>query len=62
MEYRGVRWSKGHNKWLASINQDGKKRYLGYYDSAEEAAMVVNKMATRLYGDTAILNVVSLRS
>jgi hypothetical protein len=33
----GVSWHKGDNRWQASIRQNGKLRYIGCFDSLEEA-------------------------
>lgn len=35
--YKGVDWKKAAQKWRASIKSDGKRRHLGYYDTAEAA-------------------------
>lgn len=35
--YVGVSWNKQYNKWRARIVIDGKDKYLGRYDSPEEA-------------------------
>lgn len=37
--YTGVCYHKGENKFQASIHYNGKRCYLGYHDSAEEAAV-----------------------
>ena len=36
--YRGVVWHRRDLKWFANIRIDGKRTYLGYYNSALEAA------------------------
>lgn len=36
--YRGVHWSKAHQRWQAQVGVDGKSTYLGLFDSEEEAA------------------------
>ena len=38
-KYTGVTFNKQNNKWQASINLDGKLRYIGYYDDEEDAAV-----------------------
>ncbi len=35
--YRGVTWNKGAQKWMAEVTIDGKRKYLGLYDTAEAA-------------------------
>ncbi len=36
-KYPGVTWHKRHKKWMARIQINGKRKYLGYSDSEEEA-------------------------
>ena len=45
----GVTYSKKHNKYIAQIYVDKKHKYLGIYDTLEEAA-IVRKSAEFLYG------------
>lgn len=35
--YKGVFWSKYHNKWQAYIHLHGKRKHLGYFDDIEDA-------------------------
>jgi len=51
--YRGVSWDKNAGKWRAQLTLDGKKRYLGYFTDAEEAADVVRSARKELYGEFA---------
>lgn len=46
--YKGVCWAKNNQKWLSSIVVNKKNKYLGYYDTKEEAA--------KAYNDYIILN------
>lgn len=46
--HRGVYFNKSHGKWRAQIQVDGKRKYLGSFDSEKEAAEVFNK-AKNLY-------------
>lgn len=39
--YSGVTWDKARERWRAQARLGGKMRFLGRYDSPEEAAMVV---------------------
>jgi len=52
--YKGV-W-KTKPKYIAEIKKDGKKYYLGSYDTSEEAAIAYNKKAIELFGEYASLN------
>jgi hypothetical protein len=36
--YLGVCWKKSHNKWKAEIRLNGRKTFLGYFDTALEAS------------------------
>lgn len=40
-------------KWLAQIKSDGKKVYLGYYNTAEEAHKAYKKAAKLYHGEFA---------
>lgn len=39
--YVGVSWSRRENKWVAYARISGKRKYLGVYDDAKEAASLV---------------------
>lgn len=54
--YKGVCYSKYHGKWNAYITNDKKRKHIGYYSSAEEAAKAYDYFAARLHGDFAQLN------
>lgn len=46
-KYKGVSWHKNKNKWIASIQINGKQIYLGYFNSEDEASNVYqNKIKT----------------
>lgn len=51
--YKGVCWVKTENRWGARITFNGKRRFLGYYDTPELAHMAYCKAATELHGDFA---------
>jgi hypothetical protein len=54
--YYGVSLLKSCGRYEAYINISGKKKYLGLYKTAEEAAEVRDREARRLYGKYAKLN------
>lgn len=37
-EYRGISYIKHRDRWLANIRIEGRKRFLGFFKTAEEAA------------------------
>lgn len=51
-KYRGVFFYKPTKNWRSSINS----KYIGTFDTAEQAAKAYDKKAYELYGDKAILN------
>jgi hypothetical protein len=51
----GVHFRKDRNKYLAYI-ENGKKIYLGYFDTAIKAAITRDNAAKRYYGEFANLN------
>lgn len=56
--YKGVNWHRASGKWMAQICVNGRKHYLGIFDTptaAHDAYMAANK---RLYGEFAPQKVV----
>ena len=47
----GVYWNKNKNKWQASINENGRLKYLGIYDSKDDAIHARMKAENKLYGE-----------
>lgn len=47
---------KGRVKWTAVITANGKRIYLGMFDTEEEAALAHDKAARELHGEFACLN------
>lgn len=43
--YRGVYFKKNNRKWVAQIGISGKRKHLGYFNSAREAALVYDSAA-----------------
>jgi len=55
-KYRGVRRGKGKETWRASIGVNGKRHYLGTFESVTAAAEAYDTAAKRLHGPFASLN------
>lgn len=55
-KYKGVHKAKRGKPWVVNINIDGKTKYLGAYDSEEEAAEVYNEAAKLIQGENAYEN------
>lgn len=54
--FKGVSWSKAAKRWTASIMANGKGKYLGLFDTPEEAARAYNEAAVLLHGRFSKLN------
>jgi hypothetical protein len=54
--YRGVKYSKNERLWSAAFTPGGKRRFLGYYRTAEDAARVYDEYVYQILGDAAVLN------
>ena len=55
-KFRGVSFLGWYGKYLAYVNCNGKREYLGYFDTAEEAARARDKRAKELHGEFVRLN------
>ena len=53
---RGVTWCKRYGTWQAQIQVAGKRRFLGYFPSKEEAARAYDVAAREAFGEFARLN------
>lgn len=49
-KYLGVTWHSPTKKWKARIRVNGVEKYLGLFESDEDAAKAYDKEAVRLYG------------
>jgi hypothetical protein len=54
--FRGVCFHKFHQKWATQIFAEGKRIFLGYFDSEIEAAKAYDEAAKKYYGEFARLN------
>lgn len=54
--FKGVSFNKAAKKWIAYINKDKKRKHLGFYITAKEAARAYNIAAFELFGEFAWLN------
>ncbi|MGG1595974.1 HNH endonuclease [Terribacillus saccharophilus] len=59
--YKGVTFDCSANKWRASITHNKKLQHLGFYDTKEDAALIYNQEAIKIYGEYAFLNDVPFR-
>ena len=58
-KYKGVYLHKLANKWMAYIDKDRKRTYLGLFVEEWEAASAYNAKAIEIYGEYARLNVLA---
>jgi len=54
--YKGVIWRKERKRWRAVINFERKRRFLGTFKTAPEAARAYDRAALRYFGEFACLN------
>ncbi len=55
-KYKGVAKCKGQDYFVARINNNNKGIFLGNYRSEEDAALAYDRMAEKLFGEFALLN------
>lgn len=55
-KYKGVGWNLKSKKWCARITFDGKRKFLGYFNSEEDAARAYDNEAKILHKEFAVLN------
>jgi len=54
--YVGVSWDKSKKKWVAQIGFHWTHIFIGRYDDIIKAAQAVDRKATELFGEYALLN------
>ena len=54
--YKGICWNKASKKWQAQITINKKAKYLGCFNTKEEASLVYKKAALKYFGEFAKLN------
>lgn len=57
-KYKGVIWDKGRSKWRANIGLEGKSKFLGRYDTEEQAAEAYNQAVLDYWNGDGYLNVI----
>ena len=54
--YKGVSWCKRSGKWSSGITVSGRRKFLGYYDNENDAALSYDKAALAAHGEYAVMN------
>lgn len=57
-KYKGVMWDKRRSKWRANIGLEGKSKFLGRYDTEEQAAEAYNQAVLDYWNGDGYLNVI----
>jgi hypothetical protein len=55
-QFKGVTWHKRNARWQAQIRADGKRIYLGQFDSGVMAAQAYDAAAKKYHGEFALTN------
>jgi hypothetical protein len=55
-KYKGVCWYSKRKKWQARISYDGKSKFLGHFNSEQDAARAYDEAAKKHHGKFAGLN------
>jgi len=56
--FKGVYFNKNTNKWMAQIQSDDKRKYLGLFENEIDAAIAYNNAAIAMFGEFALINVI----
>jgi hypothetical protein len=54
--YKGVSWNKHQKKWKAYIDYNTTRKFIGYFNTAIDAAIAYNNAALKYHGEFARLN------
>ena len=54
--YKGVCWKKKEKKWVANVQPNNKRYFLGYFTDEIDAAKAYDKKAAKVFGEFACLN------
>lgn len=57
-KYTGVSWHKQSNKWLAQFREKGSVKYLGTFETKEEARDAYNVSQERSYSEEEVYNII----
>jgi hypothetical protein len=49
--FKGVSWYPSRSKWLARCSAHGKRKHIGFYDTAEEANTAYMDYAKKVHGE-----------
>lgn len=60
--FKGVCWDKNRSKWIAMIKINRRNKFLGRFNSEEDAATAYNRAAYSHFGEFANLNEVPMDS
>ena len=55
-QFKGVYWDKVNRKWVAQVRAGAKVRFLGRFDSEEDAAQAYDAAAREAFGEYARTN------
>lgn len=56
-QFKGVSWKTTANRWVAQIQVNGRKLFLGYFQNETEAAQAYDQAARQLFGEFARPNI-----
>lgn len=55
-KYPNVSWYKSTQRWVVSINKDGRKKTIGYFRCELEAARAAKKASLEIHGEFSVYN------